>query len=245
MNSALEEIFKSITNNIPSNHVGESFSNIAPTFNTDENANTSVNSVGTIRLDLQNGSSEVRFYDLDKTSKTFNKNSYKIPSYNNRKVLMHLGEANNKVYWQDYLPRWVNNQFFGINSPNANEWRDSLLPWITRSGNDNDIAARPNNSLKYRIRPEDKRKMGDVLNAPLEAFGPFEYGRQKYLVTAANDGMVYLFQSQDSQTNPYDLKLNYMPVAMQRSNDQDTVAKNLKTLLILITFKTRRKNTNT
>ncbi|XXQ68172.1 PilC/PilY family type IV pilus protein [Neisseriaceae bacterium B1] len=228
LNDALDKIFQSIASNIPANNLAESFSNIAPTLNTQDTNKSAVNSAATIRLDLQSGSSEIRFYAL-KGAKF--DTSFQTPSYTNRKTLINIGGSGNKAYLSDNLPKEVDNAFFDITGTNTNEWKEALLPWITRTKNDADIAKQSSNSLQYRVREEGKRNMGDVLTAPIQAFGDSLYGRQKYLVTAANDGLVYIFQSENNANNPYDLKLNYMPAGMQRSSDTDTLAKNLKNIV--------------
>lgn len=228
LTKALDDIFRQIKDNTPANAVNESFSNIAPTLNTQDTNKAAVNSAATIRLDLQGGSSEIRFYTLKGVK--FD-TDFKIPSYKKRTTLVNIGGQDNATYFYNKLPNSINNTFFNITSSNANEWKDSLLPWITRTKNDVDIAKQSGNSLQYRIREEGKRNMGDVLTTPIQAFGDSLYGRQKYLVTAANDGLVYIFQSENNANNPYDLKLNYMPAGMQRSSADDTLAKNLKNIV--------------
>ena len=40
--------------------------------------------------------------------------------------------------------------------------------------------------------------------------------RQKYMVAAANDGMVHLFQTSSDANHPYELKVSYIPSTMER-----------------------------
>lgn len=66
--------------------------------------------------------------------------------------------------------------------------------------------------------------MGDILDSPVLTVGGgtsdgLRGGRNEYLVTSANDGMVHLFKSADAAEaeHPYDLKLSYIPAAMERN----------------------------
>ncbi|WMY92614.1 PilC/PilY family type IV pilus protein [Snodgrassella communis] len=86
--------------------------------------------------------------------------------------------------------------------------------------------------LDYRNRTDvanfgNSRNIGDILNNPLISIGDQIEGarHQKYLITSANDGMVYVFNATKDKTKPYDLKFNYMPLNMQRqSNDNSDLA---------------------
>ena len=81
--------------------------------------------------------------------------------------------------------------------------------------------------LDYRERPladaanniTDQRSMGDIIDNSILAVGDVKDKRQEFVVTATNDGMVYVFRSQNSATNPYDLKFNYAPAKMERSSN--------------------------
>ena len=70
----------------------------------------------------------------------------------------------------------------------------------------------------YRERKAGERDLGDIPDGSVAAVGNQEHGRRKYLVAAANDGMVHIFQSTDGN-NPGDLKVSYLPSAMEREND--------------------------
>lgn len=98
---------------------------------------------------------------------------------------------------------------------------------------------------EFRVRAEkadaDERQMGDVLNASTLGIGTIEttvkdsvitkkYTTSKYVVTGANDGMVYIFKSTGETEKPYQLALNYVPGGMQREGSSDTLMKNLKNL---------------
>ena len=129
------------------------------------------------------------------------------------------------TYSIDAIPAdTVDNAYFGIESSNKDEWK-KLLNWTGRVGS-NDSAYSP-----YRVRKAGERDLGDILDGSVAAVGNQEHGRRKYLVAAANDGMVHIFQSTAGE-HPYDLKVSYLPSAMERENDASgnpiTLAKVLK-----------------
>lgn len=213
-----------------------SVATISPSVSSSETDSSALNSAASVHLDVGSGSSEIRFYSLTRSSADKNASyspdtsSYSSPDFSERKFLINVGGADNRVNWFDGNFAG-NNAMFGITSQNTNEWRDSLMPWMTRSKDDSLIASTAGNSFSYRIRstsPKDTRNMGDVIAASLTSAGETRYGRERFLVTAANDGMVYLFESNDSTTHPYKLKLNYLPAGMQRENANDTVMTHFK-----------------
>ncbi|EPI7440111.1 PilC family type IV pilus tip adhesin, partial [Neisseria gonorrhoeae] len=127
------------------------------------------------------------------------------------------------------------NDTFGIYkdrlvTPEADEWSEVLLPWTVR-GPDNDNKFKSINrepgkySQRYRIRENDNRDLGDIVNSPIVAVGG-------YLATAANDGMVHIFKKTGTDERSYNLKLSYIPGTMERKdiegNDSD-LAKELRT----------------
>ena len=78
----------------------------------------------------------------------------------------------------------------------------------------------------YRIRPtdpadasKDERNLGDILDGSVASIGDKRDNRQEFLVAAANDGMVHIFRN-GTPSNPYDLKLSYIPAGMEREDDQ-------------------------
>lgn len=116
---------------------------------------------------------------------------------------------------------------------------NALLPWTARSTTQTDAAIQADASKKYsqayRVRntSPDQRNLGDILDSPVSAIGNRVGGRQEFLVTAANDGMVHLFQSDACPcAHPYHLKLSYIPADMQRDGDNggETMGKTLKEL---------------
>ena len=124
---------------------------------------------------------------------------------------------------------------FGLTSDE--EYSKAFVPWIKRDPAKSDAqiqadAAKITSTRvsKYRIRTDSaidvQRQMGDVLGSPIIALGKDEKNRQKYVITAANDGLLYVFRSTGAEsqgTSPYSLKLNYLPAGMQRESKDDTL----------------------
>lgn len=121
-------------------------------------------------------------------------------------------------------------------TPEADEWREMLLPWTVRAFNDdgrfNTVNKEENNgkpkySQRYRIRENGnngKRDLGDIVNSPIVAVGG-------YLATSANDGMVHIFKQSGGDKRGYNLKLSYIPGTMPRKNienNDSTLAKELR-----------------
>ena len=175
----------------------------------------------TIKLNARSWSSQILFDKL-KNSDGRREGTVTQPSFGNRKTLINTGS---NTYFIDAISDdKVDNAYFGIESSNKDEWK-KLLNWTGRVGS-NDSAYKP-----YRDRKPGERDLGDILDGSVAAVGNQENGRRKYLVAAANDGMVHIFQSTDGN-HPYDLKVSYLPSAMERENDASgnpiTLAKVLK-----------------
>ena len=175
----------------------------------------------TIKLNTGSWSSQILFNKLN-NSDGRREGTVTQPSFGNRKTLINTGS---NTYFIDAIPAdKVNNAYFGIENDDKDEWK-KLLNWTGRVGRD-DSAYSP-----YRVRKAGERDLGDILDGSVAAVGNQEHGRRKYLVAAANDGMVHIFQSTDGN-NPYDLKVSYLPSAMERENDASgnpiTLAKVLK-----------------
>lgn len=175
----------------------------------------------TIKLNTGSWSSQILFNKLN-DSDGRREGMVTQPSFGNRKTLINTGS---NTYFIDDIPAdKVNNAYFGIESSDKDEWK-KLLNWTGRVGSD-DSAYKP-----YRDRKPGERDLGDILDGSVAAVGNQEHGRRKYLVAAANDGMVHIFQSTDGN-HPYDLKVSYLPSAMERENDASgnpiTLAKVLK-----------------
>ena len=175
----------------------------------------------TIKLNTGSWSSQILFNKLDNNNGG-RAGTVTQPSFGNRKTLINTGS---NTYSIDAIPAdTVDNAYFGIESSNKDEWK-KLLNWTGRVGS-NDSAYSP-----YRVRKAGERDLGDILDGSVAAVGNQEHGRRKYLVAAANDGMVHIFQSTAGE-HPYDLKVSYLPSAMERENDASgnpiTLAKVLK-----------------
>lgn len=195
------------------------------------------NMAATVYLPAGLRSSELRFYDLDSRGNVIKDATgtakYHLARFDKRRALINSG---NSVDWVDNpSSATLSNDFFNLTMPDIkgrnNEWKKALLPWITRTGglNDNEIRAL-NYPTDYRVRGGSEYAMGDVLDTPVLAAGNEVNGRQEFIVTAANDGMVYFFQSQrpnpddPESTKPYSLALNYLPASMPRSEQGDILA---------------------
>ncbi|EMT5896190.1 pilus assembly/adherence protein PilC, partial [Neisseria gonorrhoeae] len=164
----------------------------------------------------------------------------KEPSFMGRETIIRLDDGVHLIKLngsKDEVVAFVNlngnntgkNDTFGIVKEanvnlEADEWKKVLLPWTVRGpGNDNkfkSINQKPDKySQRYRIRENDNRDLGDIVNSPIVAVGG-------YLATAANDGMVHIFKKNGgSDERSYNLKLSYIPGTMPRQYfDNDTSA---------------------
>lgn len=127
------------------------------------------------------------------------------------------------------------NDTFGIVSegsftPDVSEWKKVLLPWTVRGSADDGRFKSINQesskySQRYRIRDNNNRDLGDIVNSPIVAVGG-------YLATSANDGMVHIFKKGNGgDERNYSLKLSYIPGTMPRKDIQSqesTLAKELR-----------------
>ena len=228
LDNAFLKIFSQIKSE-NSTAAGSSFASTTPAINVNDADKKAVGAAA-IFQNLQSGSSEIRIYDISSSGSL--QNTYRTPNFANRRTLINVG---NKVEWFNDRLSVGSNAYFNIPSAsnNSNEWKTSLAPWLNRSAPDAAIAAINTNQLSYRIRGTnpDERNMGDVIGSDLITLGGQKYNRQQYMVTAANDGMVYLFESSSDSNHPYDLKLNYLPAGMERSSIHETVATNLKDIV--------------
>ena len=194
-------------------------------------------------------SSELRFYALNSKAQV-DTSSWRVADFSQRKALIMTSSG--IVHWANNDAN-LDNTFFSLSADTqtpqrTDEWSKALLPWTTRTvtgSNDSTIKAM-SYPTPYRIRPipptgsprdagVDEYNMGDVLDTPIVATGKngiAQGNRQEFLITAANDGMVYLFQSNPDAkaNNPYSLKLNYLPATMPRQTLSDTHATRYKDL---------------
>lgn len=225
----LLDAFKTIVSNIESDSQNTKFEGVSST----APATTSMgvpDMAATVHLNTGSWSSQLRFYKLNRDGTPINTTEFVQPSFNNRLTLVNDGS---KTYFIDRVAdNGASNADFGISDGSAKdklEWKNALLKWTGRAGSDETIKADAETkgySQSYRIRPtdsadasKDERNLGDILDGSVAAIGDKRDNRQEFLVAAANDGMVHIFRN-GTPSNPYDLKLSYIPAGMEREDDQ-------------------------
>lgn len=177
----------------------------------------------------------LQFYRLNDNGTPTDKTQFALPSFTDRQTLINTGS---KVY---NVGKLTGNEFanadFGLpdmqGGTNKTEWLD-LLRWTARIGSDAAIKAKSERgkySRTYRVRSEEWRDLGDILDAPVVTAGQSEAGGyREFLATAANDGMVHLFVK-TAGIHPYSLSASYLPAGMERedkSGNATTLGKTLK-----------------
>ena len=227
----LLEAFKTIIDNIETDSKIMKFEGAAST--APVTTSTGIpNMAATVHLNTGSWSSQLRFYKLNRNGTPINTTEFVQPSFNNRLTLVNDGS---KTYFIDRVAdNEASNADFGISDGSAKdelklEWKNALLKWTGRAGSDEAIKAdaeAKGYSQSYRIRPtdpndpnKDERNLGDILDGSVAAIGNKRDNRQEFLVAAANDGMVHIFRN-GTPSNPYDLKLSYIPAGMEREDDQ-------------------------
>lgn len=243
----LVEAFQGIFNSIENqslNQAEEGVGTSAPAITGNSGNNNMPDTAVTVQLDPQSWSSQLRFYNIN-TDRTIS-TSYQLPYFGNRKTLINTGQG---VFWADDFNKYGSNDFFGLPAAKPNEWQAALMPWTIRSNTKNDATIKSESetapySQIYRDRNLDsagnpiqgKRDLGDILDSGIATIGDTDgnKGRQEFLVTAANDGMIHLFQRSNMNKHPYELKLSYIPAAMERDagNGGETLGKTLKEVAI-------------
>ena len=224
----LLEAFKTIVDNIENDSKNTKFEGVSST----APATTSMgipDMAATVHLNTGSWSSQLRFYKLNRDGTPINTTEFVQPSFNNRLTLVNDGS---KTYFIDRVAdNEASNADFGISDGSAKdklEWKNALLKWTGRVGSDETIKADAETkgySQSYRIRPtdsadssKDERNLGDILDGSVAAIGDKRDNRQEFLVAAANDGMVHIFRN-GTPSNPYDLKLSYIPAGMEREDE--------------------------
>ena len=225
----LLDAFKTIVDNIENDSKNTKFEGVSST----APATTSMgipDMAATVHLNTGSWSSQLRFYKLNRDGTPINTTEFVQPSFNNRLTLVNDGS---KTYFIDGVAgNGASNADFGISDDSAKdklEWKNALLKWTGRTSSDETIKADAETkgySQSYRIRPtdsadssKDERNLGDILDGSVAAIGDKRDNRQEFLVAAANDGMVHIFRN-GTPSNPYDLKLSYIPAGMEREDDQ-------------------------
>ena len=227
----LLEAFKTIIDNIETDSKIMKFEGAAST--APVTTSTGIpNMAATVHLNTGSWSSQLRFYKLNRNGTPINTTEFVQPSFNNRLTLVNDGS---KTYFIDRVAdNEASNADFGISDGSAKdelklEWKNALLKWTGRAGSDEAIKAdaeAKGYSQSYRIRPtdpndpnKDERNLGDILDGSVAAIGDKRDNRQEFLVAAANDGMVHIFRN-GTPSNPYDLKLSYIPAGMEREDEK-------------------------
>ena len=227
----LLEAFKTIIDNIETDSKIMKFEGAAST--APVTTSTGIpNMAATVHLNTGSWSSQLRFYKLNRNGTPINTTEFVQPSFNNRLTLVNDGS---KTYFIDRVAdNEASNADFGISDGSAKdelklEWKNALLKWTGRAGSDEAIKAdaeAKGYSQSYRILPtdpndpnKDERNLGDILDGSVAAIGNKRDNRQEFLVAAANDGMVHIFRN-GTPSNPYDLKLSYIPAGMEREDEK-------------------------
>ena len=227
----LLEAFKTIIDNIETDSKIMKFEGAAST--APVTTSTGIpNMAATVHLNTGSWSSQLRFYKLNRNGTPINTTEFDQPSFNNRLTLVNDGRKTYFIDIDSVADNKAENSDFGISDGSAKdklEWINALLKWTGRLGTDEAIkadAGAKDYSQSYRIRPtdpndasKDERNLGDILDGSVAAIGDKRDNRQEFLVAAANDGMVHIFRNGTS-SNPYDLKLSYIPAGMEREDDQ-------------------------
>ena len=224
----LLEAFKTIIDNIETDSKIMKFEGAAST--APVTTSTGIpNMAATVHLNTGSWSSQLRFYKLNRDGTPINTTEFDQPSFNNRLTLVNDGS---KTYFIDRVAdNEASNADFGISDGSAKdklEWKNALLKWTGRVGSDETIKAdaeAKGYNQSYRIRPtdpadssKDERNLGDILDGSVASIGDKRDNRQEFLVAAANDGMVHIFRN-GTPSNPYDLKLSYIPAGMEREDE--------------------------
>lgn len=238
------EAFRTVFNNIISKEEATAI-NVTTNAPSMGISSTSTDDLGiTAKIETGNWSSQICIHDLtnknsdknsEDTGQTIDKNDCKVqPSFANRQLLINDGKTT--YLYSNLTPNQsLNNNSFEISTnadKNKREWLDGLLTWLSRSKDDDKIK-QDGFVLGYRQRPNSARNMGDIIDNTIVTAGGIEFNKQKYLVTSANDGMVYVFRAADNSNHPYDLKFNYMPMSIERdsSDGSDIVGHYYKDML--------------
>lgn len=197
------------------------------------------NKAAAVVTDPKSASSRILFYTLNKKKKGENlgtdyleSKSFTEPVFTGRKTAIRL--ANGVSLSDSNNIAGGSNNAFNLSTlgDNQDEWKTVLLRWTDRRDTNDNPFETFNNAIdaqtrgklygqQYRIRDNNKRNLGDIVNSPITAVG-------NYLATAANDGMVHIFKR--NADGSYNLKLSYIPGTMPRKNlnNQDSdLAKDL------------------
>lgn len=182
------------------------------------------NMVAEVQTYPEKSSSRINLYSIDDAGRRAG--ILPQPSFQNRKVMIRLAQGADGVVFTNQSSGRSNGEFDISNTRHNDEWQDLLLRWTDRRDKDDSFfngKNAPEYSQSYRIRQNDDRNLGDIINSPIAGIGDF-------MATAANDGMVHIFK-RDANNASYDLKLSYIPGTIARKDDRNndtTLAKTLR-----------------
>lgn len=234
-NDKLTEAFDGIFDKVSSSsQLGkvEAYSVAAPAVST----NNIEGLAASATLNTGTWSSQLQFYQINPKTNAVNTKTWQYADFPTTRNI--LTSANQKYQLLEDLK--LDNSFFGIDNLNGkDEWKEALLPWLTRSKTDAAVeqyGKSVQSKISYRLREDKDRQLGDIIDNPILTFGELSQNnkRAEYLVTSANDGMLYVFKNTQNAVNsdasPYRLHFNYLPMSMQRQSidDKETVAKQYK-----------------
>ena len=222
----LLDTFKGIFKNIKINTTTAHADVVMTSPNMGQTGTASNNMLIKAQIETGSWSSQLCFYPQQQAGS--DQNSCELqPSFSHRKLVLNDGQQS--YLYSNSLDAF-SNATFAIPSneqKNQSEWLNGLLSWYSRSMPDQSIKQK-DFVLDYRYRPTSKegfgntRNMGIMLDNPIQAIGEIVNDKQKFLITSANDGMVYVFGASDDPNHPYDLKFNYMPIAFERDSVDGT-----------------------
>ena len=212
--SALVEAFAKIFSKIESNSRPVEVSTVGATAPATSSSGIP-DMAAVVQLDTGSWSSRLQFYQVNRDG-SINRSVVSYPSFGNRATLINDGT---RTHLFDGKLQMTNADFGISDSTDTKAW-DALRQWTVREGSDDQALA---SSKKYRIRATgdstaEERNLGDILDGSVATIGDKIHNRQEFMVAAANDGMVHMFQSV-AGNSPYDLKLSYIPAAMERDTD--------------------------
>ena len=228
LNNAFDSIFANITN-----EEGVQSKNTRSTSTPSVSGGSIATIAASTSINTENWSSMMLFNWFDSEGKKIKAGDPIPAEYDNRTILVNNGEPGGIYNFSESDASHKGD--FGLTSDQ--EYKEAFAPWLMRNPGKTDAqiktaadAITPRLVQTYRVRTpgatDKQRQMGDVLGSPVIALGKDSLGKQKYVITAANDGMTYIFESTNSSsesTSPYNLALNYLPAGMQRESKDDTL----------------------
>ena len=180
--------------------------------------------VADVQTNPEKSSSQIYLYSINEIGRRTSTSPIQ-PSFQNRKVMIRLANGADGVVFTNHAGKHSNSEFDISKTSHADEWQNLLFRWIDRRDNDDSFFKgknTPEYSQSYRIRENDDRNLGDIINSPIVGIGDL-------MATSANDGMVHIFK-RDNNNAPYDLKLSYIPGTIARTDNQNNDTTLSKTL---------------